>query len=50
MNCVPLSVMMEFETPKRWMMLRKNSTACSDLITEINRASIYFCELVHGNK
>jgi hypothetical protein len=27
-----LSVMMEFGTPKRWMMLVKNATACSDLM------------------
>jgi hypothetical protein len=31
-NWVPLSVMMEFGTPKRWMMLVKNATACSDLM------------------
>jgi hypothetical protein len=31
-NCVPLSVMMEFGTPKRWMILVKNATACSDLM------------------
>jgi hypothetical protein len=31
-NCVPLSVMMEFRTPKRWMMFVKNATACSDLM------------------
>jgi hypothetical protein len=24
--------MMEFGTPKRWMMLVKNATACSDLM------------------
>ena len=34
-NYVPLSMMMEFGTPKRWMMSRKNITACSYLITEI---------------
>ena len=44
-NCVPLSVMMEFGTPKRWMMSRKNSTACSDLIVEIGQASIHFVNL-----
>ena len=44
-NYVPLSVMMEFDTPKRWMMLRKNNTACSDLIAEIGRASIHFVNL-----
>jgi hypothetical protein len=31
-NWVPLSVMMEFGTPKRWMMLVKNATAFSDLM------------------
>jgi hypothetical protein len=31
-NWVPLSVMMEFGTLKRWMMLVKNATACSDLM------------------
>jgi hypothetical protein len=31
-NCVPLSMMMEFGTPKRWMMFVKNATACSDLM------------------
>jgi hypothetical protein len=30
-----LSVMMEFGTPKQWMMSRKNYTAYSDLILEI---------------
>jgi len=41
-NCVPLSMMMEFGTLKHWMMSRKNSTACLDLIAEIGRASIHF--------
>ena len=45
MNYVPLSVMMKFRTPKRWTMSRKNSTACSDLIAEIDRASIHFVNL-----
>ena len=44
-NCVPLSVMMEFGTPKRWTMSRKNSTTCSDLIVDIGRASIHFVNL-----
>ena len=44
-NYVSLSMMMEFGTPKRWMMSRKNSTACSDLIVEIGRASIHFVNL-----
>jgi len=30
-----VSMIMEFETPKRWTMSRKNSTTCSDLIVEI---------------
>ena len=45
MNYMPLSVMMEFGTPKWWMMSRKNSTACLDLIMEIGRASIHFINL-----
>ena len=44
-NCVPLSVMMEFGTPKQWMMSRKNNTACLDLIVEIGRASIHLVNL-----
>ena len=44
-NCVPLSVIMEFRTPKRWTMSRKNNTACSDLIAEIDQASIHFVNL-----
>jgi hypothetical protein len=40
-NCVPLSVMMEFGTPKRWMMLVKNATACSDLILVRGRTPIH---------
>ena len=44
-NYVPLSVMMEFGTLKRWMMSRKNSIACSDLIMEMGRASIHFVNL-----
>jgi hypothetical protein len=39
--CVPLSVMMEFGTPKRWMMLVKNATACSDLMLVKGRTSIH---------
>jgi hypothetical protein len=38
---VPLSVMMEFETPKRWMMLVKNATTCSDLMLFRGRTSIH---------
>ena len=44
-NCMLLSMIMEFETPKRWTMSRKNIMACSDLITEIGRASIHFVNL-----
>jgi hypothetical protein len=40
-NCVPLSVMMEFGTPKRWMMLVKNATACSDLMLFRGLTSIH---------
>jgi hypothetical protein len=40
-NWVPLSVMMEFGTPKRWMMLVKNATACSDLMLVRGRTSIH---------
>jgi hypothetical protein len=36
-----LSVMMEFGTPKRWMMLVKNTTACSDLMLFRGRTSIH---------
>ena len=41
-NYEPLFVMMEFGTPKRWTMSRKNSVTSSDLIAEIGRASIHF--------
>jgi hypothetical protein len=40
-NCVPLSVMMEFRTPKRWMMLVKNVTACLDLMLVSGWTSIH---------
>jgi hypothetical protein len=40
-NWVPLSVMMEFGTPKRWMMLVKNATACSDLMLFRGQTSIH---------
>jgi hypothetical protein len=36
-----LSVMMEFGTPKRWMMLVKKATACSDLMLVRGRTSIH---------
>jgi hypothetical protein len=38
---VPLLVMMEFGTPKRWMMLVKNATACSDLMLFRGLTSIH---------
>jgi hypothetical protein len=34
-NCVPLSVTIEFDTPKWWMMLVMNFTACSEVILVI---------------
>jgi hypothetical protein len=40
-NWVPLSMMMEFGTLKRWMMLVKNATACSDLMLVRGRTSIH---------
>jgi hypothetical protein len=40
-NWVPLSVMMEFGTPKRWMMLVKNTTAYLDLMLFRGRTSIH---------
>ena len=49
-NCVPLSVVMEFGAPKRWMMSRKNIMACSDLIVEIGPSLYPLCELVYGDK
>jgi hypothetical protein len=40
-NCVPLSVMMEFGIPKRWMIFVKNATACSDPMLVRGRTSIH---------
>jgi hypothetical protein len=40
-NWVLLSVMMEFGTPKRWMMLVKNATACLDLMLVRGQTSIH---------
>jgi hypothetical protein len=40
-NCVPLSVMMEFGTPKRWMIFVKNATTCSDPMLVKGRTSIH---------
>jgi hypothetical protein len=45
-NCVPLSVMMEFGTPKRWMMFVKNATACSDLMLGKGQTSIHLENLL----
>ena len=45
MNYVALSMIMEFRTPKQWMMSRKNIMACSDLIAEIDRTSINYVNL-----
>ena len=39
-NCVPLPVMMEFGTPKRWLIFVKNATACSDLMLVKGQTSI----------
>jgi hypothetical protein len=40
-NCVPLSVMMEFGIPKRWMIFVKNATACSDPMLVKGQTSIH---------
>jgi hypothetical protein len=40
-NWVPLSVIMQLGTPKRWTMSVKKSTACSDLMLVIGQASIH---------
>jgi hypothetical protein len=40
-NCVSLSVIMEFGTLKRWMMSVKNLTASSDLIFAIGVGGPY---------
>jgi hypothetical protein len=45
-NYVPLSVMMEFGTPKRWMMFVKNATACSDLMLVKGWTSIHLENLL----
>jgi hypothetical protein len=41
LNYVPLSVMMEFGTSKRWMMFVKNATACSNMMLVKGRTSIH---------
>jgi hypothetical protein len=45
-NCVPLSVMIEFGIPKRWMIFVKNATACSDLMLVKGRTSIHLENLL----
>jgi hypothetical protein len=40
-NCMALSVMMEFGTPNQWMMLVKNAIACSVLMLVKGRTSIH---------
>jgi hypothetical protein len=40
-NCVPLSEMMEFGTPKRWMIFVKNVSVCSDLMLVNGQPSIH---------
>jgi hypothetical protein len=45
-NCAPLSVMMEFGTLNRWMMLVKNATACSDLMLVKGRTLIHLENLL----
>jgi hypothetical protein len=40
-NCVPLSVMMEFGIPKRWMIFVKNVTTRSNLMLVKGRTSIH---------
>jgi hypothetical protein len=38
--------MMEFWTPKRWMIFVKNATACSDLMLVKGRTSIHLENLL----
>jgi hypothetical protein len=45
-NCVPLSMMMEFGTPKRWIIFVKNATACSDLMLVKGQTSIHLENLL----
>jgi hypothetical protein len=40
-NYVPLSVMMEFGIPKRWMIFVKNATTCSDSMLVKGQTSIH---------
>jgi hypothetical protein len=45
-NYVPLTVMIEFGTPKRWMIFVKNAIACSDLMPVKGRTSIHLENLL----
>jgi hypothetical protein len=45
-NYVPLSVMIEFGTPKRWMIFVKNATACSDPMLVKGQTSIHLENLL----
>jgi hypothetical protein len=45
-NCVPLSVMMEFGIPKRWMIFVKNATAYSDPMLVKGRTLIHLENLL----
>jgi hypothetical protein len=49
-NCVPLSVMMEFGTPKRWMIFVKNTTACSDPMLVKGQTSIHLENLLMATR
>jgi hypothetical protein len=50
MNCVPLFVIMEFGTPKRWMMSMKNFYGLFRPDFH-DRPGLYpLCELVYGDK
>jgi hypothetical protein len=40
-NCVPLSVMIEFGTLKRWMIFVKHDTACSNPMLVMGRTLIH---------
>ena len=45
MKFVPLSVMMEFGTPKWWTMSWKKAAACADFAVVTGFASIHFVNL-----
>jgi hypothetical protein len=42
--------MMEFGTPKRWMILVKKATTCSDLMLVRGRTSIHLENFVDGDQ